>query len=280
VLHAIENERGFLMEENDLDNILNLVMRGDPASISQAVDDLVRFWEDEDFESVEIFVEEYLTDQTPKAFLTNILSKIVAIPDFVEDIVAAIDGKTIIDPKDFHKMMELVESSRSSDSDEFNASRSGRASIALNPETPNELLKVLALDERWEIRYRVALNPSSTNEILALLPTTTYPEGLEFLSEFIEATVALHKNSSQDLLLHLASSENPIVRTAAACNPNASDLVIEKAKVKGVDQDLIKVPEWNRGKGPKAFRESRLCWWFIDNWCVADLSNLMIPSGE
>ena len=268
------------MEENDLDNVLTLVMKGDPASITQAVDDLVRFWEDEDFESVEIFVEEYLTDQAPKAFLTNILSKIVAMPDFVEDIAAAIDGKTIIDSKDFHKMMELVESSRSSDSDEFNASRSGRASIALNPDTPSELLKILALDERWEIRYRVALNPASTNEILALLPTSSYPEGLEFLSEFIEATVALHKNSSQDLLLHLASSENPIVRTAAACNPNASDLVIEKAKVKGVDQDLIKVPEWNRGKGQKAFRESRLCWWFIDSWCFADISNLMIRGGE
>ncbi len=268
------------MEENDLDKILTSLMTGDPASISQAVEDLIRFWEDENFESVEIFVEEYLTDQTPKAFLTNILSKIDVMQDFVEDIAAAIDGKTIVGSEDFHKMFELVESSRSSDSDEFNSSRSGRASIALNPETPIELLKILAVDERWEIRYRVALNPASTREILALLPTISYPEGLEFLSEFIEATVALHKNASEELLLQMASSENPIVRTAAACNPNASDQVIEKAKLKGVDLDLFKIPEWGQSKSQGAFRESRLCWWFIENWSLAELSNLMIRADE
>jgi hypothetical protein len=268
------------MEENDLEKILSSVMKGDSPSISRAVEDLIVMWEDEDFESVEVFVEEFLTDQTPKAFLTKVLSKIDVMPEFVEDVIAAIDGKTIIDSEDFPKIMELVDSSRSSDSEEFNASRSGRASIALNPESPNNILKILAVDERWEIRYRVALNPSSTSEVLELLPTCSYPKGLDFLSEFIEATIALHKNSSQELLSELASSENIIVRTAVACNPNSSGIVVGRAKIKGVDPELINIPEWNRGQGQRAFRENRLCWWFIGNWSLADLSNLTFSEAK
>jgi hypothetical protein len=251
-------------------------MEGESSSISEAVEMLVELWQQEDFESVEIFAEEILTDETPKSFLTKILTKIEELPDFVEDFVAAIDGKRLVDLNDFQTMMSLNNSSRSADSDEFNASRSGRSSASLNSDCPEKQLAILAQDERWEIRYRVALNPSATSEILESILTCSYPEGLEFLSEHLEGTIALHKNSSDKLLSKLVLSESEIVRTAVACNPIASASVKEKAKLKGVNPDLVNFPEFGRSKS--GFRETSLCWWFEDtpSWTLADLSNLRI----
>ena len=264
------------MAELDLEEIFESILKGDSSSIFQAVEMLVQLWAEEDFESVEIFAEEILDENTPKSFLTQILTKKEEMPDFVEDFVAAIDGKRIVDLNDFQTLMKLDNSSRSSDSDEFNASRSGRSSASLNSDCPENQLAILAQDERWEIRYRIALNPSTTSEILESILTCSYPEGLEFLSEHLEATIALHKNSSENLLSKLASSESEIVRTAVACNPNSSTSINEEARLKGVDPSLINFPEFGRSKS--GFRETRLCWWFEDtpSWTVADLSNLRI----
>jgi hypothetical protein len=183
------------------------------------------------------------------------------IVDFVADVVASIDGKRIVHPKDFPIMMEFTTSTREGDSEEFNATRSGRASVALNPDCPLDILATLAKDEMWEIRYRVALNPSATTEILASIIDGSYPDSLEFLSEFLEATIALHKNSDASLLEKLASSENQAVRTAVACNPNASSQVVQQAKALGVS--------------PKLINDTRLYWWFGNSdWTLADLENL------
>jgi hypothetical protein len=267
------------MAEVDLEELYDSILEGNQAAISKTVSALLDLWNDEDFESVEIFAEETLTEDVPKKFISKILSLSDEHLEFVEDFLASIDGKTIVDKADFPSLMEFTKSSRECDNEEFNASRSGRASIALNPECPPKILLELAGDERWEIRYRVALNPSSTSEILEVLLDGSYPEYLEDLADFIEATVALHKNSSGALLGKLAASENPIVRTAVACNPNTPSAALEQAKLLGVDSDLLNYPK-SRQKIP-TFRETRLCWWFWESdWTVADLENLQIPGVE
>ena len=267
------------MTEVDLEELYDAILEGEKSAIKKTVKALLAFWEDEDFDSVEIFAEETLTSDAPKKFLSEILLHSESYPDFVEDFVASIDEKTIVSESDFPRLMEMTRSSREQDNEEFNASRCGRASVAMNPECPPKLLLDLAKDEKWEIRYRVALNPASSSEILEALVGGSYPEYLEDLADFIEATVALHKNSSEALLAKLAVSDNPIVRTAVACNPNTPSAALEQAKLLGVDANLINHPK-SRQKIP-TFRETRLCWWFgSSDWTLADLENLQIAGTK
>jgi hypothetical protein len=46
-----------------------------------------------------------------------------------------------------------------------------KVKLALNPNTPVELLKVLATDEDYYVRYRVAKNPNTPVEVLQTLAT-------------------------------------------------------------------------------------------------------------
>lgn len=263
------------MADVDLDEIYESMLSGAPSAISKAIKVLRQLWSEEDWETIEIFAEEVLTDETPKEFLSKVLLERDSKPDFVEDFVASIDGKRIVDQKDFPSLIEMTKSSRESDSEEFNASRCGRASVALNPDCPIEILTILAQDKKWEIRYRVALNPSATSKILDSILQVSYPEFLEFLSEYLEATIALHKNASEALLERLAKSESEIVRTAVACNPHTPASVIERAGLLGVDPALINFPEFRQKSG--VFRETRLCWWGLAlDWTLADLSHLQI----
>jgi hypothetical protein len=252
-----------MAEEVDLEELFESMLEGETAAISKVVKQLKYLWDEEEWEDIEIFAEEILTDETPKNFITKVLKERTSNPDFVADFVASIDGKRIVHAKDFPTLMEFTTSSRESDSDEFNASRCGRASAAMNPDCPPKLLSALALDERWEIRYRVALNPSATTKVLGSIVGGSYPDGLEFLSEFLETTIALHKNADAALLEKLAQSENQAVRTAVACNPNASLEVVQQAKSLGVDLMIV--------------GNTRLCWWFGDSaWTLANLENLQI----
>ena len=263
------------MAEVDLDELYDSILDGEQGAIKKTVTALLDLWNDDDFESVEIFAEETLTEDVPKKFISKILALSDEHLEFVEDFVASIDGKPIVDKGDFPTLMEFTKSSRESDNEEFNASRSGRASVAMNPECPPELLLKLAKDEKWEIRYRVALNPSATSDILNSLLSGSYEKGYEDLAEFIEATVALHKNTSSSTLEKLASSENEVIRTAVACNPNAPSEIVQKAKSLGVNLDSIS-PSKKKSSQP-AFRDTRLCWWFGDSeWTLADLENLQL----
>ncbi len=263
------------MEDSDLEELYDSILDGEQGAIKKTVTALLDLWNDDDFESVEIFAEETLTDDAPKKFISEVLAQADENPDFVEDFVASIDGKPIVDKGDFPTLMEFTKSSRESDNEEFNASRSGRASVAMNPDCPPELLLNLAKDAKWEIRYRVALNPSATSDILNSLLSGSYEKGYEDLAEFIEATVALHKNTSSDTLEVLANAENEVIRTAVACNPKTPSEVVQKAKNAGVNLDSIS-PSKKRSSHP-VFRDSRLCWWFGDSeWTLADLENLQL----
>jgi hypothetical protein len=267
--------KDLIMAEVDLEELYDSILEGNQAAISKTVSALLDLWNDDDFESVEIFAEETLTEDVPKKFISKILAQSDEHLEFVEDFVASIDGKPIVDKADFPILLEYTTSSRESDNEEFNASRSGRASVAMNPECPPELLLNLAKDEKWEIRYRVALNPASNSEVLSSLLNGVYPPMLEFLSEYLEATVALHKNTSSSTLEELANSENEVIRTAVACNPNTPSEIVQKAKSRGVNLDSIS-PSKKRLSQP-AFRDTRLCWWFGDSeWTLADLENLQV----
>jgi hypothetical protein len=252
-----------MADEVDLEELFESMVEGETSASSKIIKHLKKLWDEEEFEEIEIFAEEVLTDETPKDFIAKILKERTSNPEFVEDFVASIDGKRIVQEEDFPTLIEFTTCSRESDNEEFNASRSGRASAALNPDCPLDLLSKLAEDEKWEIRYRVALNPSSTSDLLNLILKGSYPAGLEFLSEFLETTIALHKNADTELLKRLANSENQTVRTGVACNPSASAEVVKYAKSVGI--------------GPELVGDSRLCWWFADSaWTLADLENLQI----
>ena len=50
-----------------------------------------------------------------------------------------------------------------------NLSSQERIDLAQNPNTPLEILTLLARDENWGVRCRVALNPNTPPEILTIL---------------------------------------------------------------------------------------------------------------
>ena len=59
------------MAEVDLEELYDSILEGNKSAIDKTVTALLDFWEDDDFESVEIFAEEILTDEAPKKFISK-----------------------------------------------------------------------------------------------------------------------------------------------------------------------------------------------------------------
>jgi hypothetical protein len=87
-----------------------------------------------------------------------------------------------------------------------------------HPETRQEELWMLAVDEIDNVRRRVAENPNCPVEILEALA----------IDDFIDVRIAVaeHPKASIDLLQRLCADENADVRYAMAENPNISEDVL------------------------------------------------------
>ena len=96
------------MAEVDLEELFESVLDGKSSAIPKTIDALVELWDEEDWESVEIFAEETLTDETPKKFVTQILALRESKLDFVEDFVASIDGRLLEQSPEFASEIEAM----------------------------------------------------------------------------------------------------------------------------------------------------------------------------
>ena len=102
--------------------------------------------------------------------------------------------------------------------------------LAKNPNTPTEILKVLATDKNVVVRYGVAQNPNTPVETLKVLATDEY-YGVRY-------GVAENPNTPVETLKVLATDEDPIVRYGVKKNPNYKTKTIELTPVQ---YDALKV---------------------------------------
>jgi hypothetical protein len=126
------------------------------------------------------------------------------------------------------------------DSDDYNSSKCGRASVALNKETPISILNELAEDQDWTIIYRLVLNESMNSANLLKIAQNVETNDL-FNGEEILSTIAMHRNSDQQILDFLAKNKSENVRAAVALNLNATPQLLSEIK-KGLK---IELPEFN-----------------------------------
>jgi hypothetical protein len=98
--------------------------------------------------------------------------------------------------------------------------------LAHNPNTPVELLKILATDKYSWVRYWVAKHPNTHVETLKVLATYNHYS--------VRSWVAKHPNTPVEILKVLATDENWNVRSGVAQNPNTP---VETLKVLATDED-------------------------------------------
>ena len=116
-----------------------------------------------------------------------------------------------------------------SDGDFFNGSRTGRAGVAFNKNTPEEILWDLSKDDGWEIKWRLAMNPNSPKELLDFLINVE-----DDMADVFQACVAMNLNTSNSTLMSLVENSSPDLRTLASKNPKASDAVAKRANELGI----------------------------------------------
>ena len=90
--------------------------------------------------------------------------------------------------------------------------------LAENLDTPKEVLRKLAKDTDWGIRWKVAKNPNTDNDTLQKLAKTAH--------RGIKTSVAQNPNISANLLRDLIKNENLWVRGYMAASPESSNKLL------------------------------------------------------
>ena len=110
-----------------------------------------------------------------------------------------------------------------------------RKDLANNPNTPPEILTILARDEDWDVRCRVAQNPNTPPEILTLLARAE--------NRYVRYGVANNPNTPPEILTLLARDEDSSVRCRVERNSNATREVIQTVRAYEFYKSLDKVAQ-------------------------------------
>lgn len=169
-------------------------------------------------EEYDIFIDalEDLPEDCPPGLVSVLLSLHESEPEFVNEAVAVIGGHQCLTEVELQQLMSMREEPNVGDSDEFNASKSGRASVAECPNSTEGMLLELAADPRWEIRYRVAMNAAITQPVQDALVTATSIADDDGMGDYVLAALAVNRKTSQPVLELLAANASPMVREAVA----------------------------------------------------------------
>ena len=121
-----------------------------------------------------------------------------------------------------------------------------RRNVAMNPNTPADVLTELAKDSHWAVRVSVACNPNTPADVLTKLTKDSdcdvrrYAAGnpntpVDVLTElakdsdwYVRLSAAGNPNTPADVLTELAKDSDCIVRRNAARNPNMPDYEAEE----------------------------------------------------
>lgn len=214
---------------------------------------LLAFFEADDFDSIYDLVEE-MPDDCPSGLIGAVLSVGADIPDFVDEVAAAIGGHPSIAVDELAAMMLLRNEPNGFDAHEYIRTRSGRASVAECHNATPDMLIELAGDDLFEIRYRVALNhslPLPAQELLLGVPEKEAASSFDAdLAELIWAALAVNPATEPSILSRLASVDSRMVR---ACLRKRDDLPSDAlAILAGHDDTGYELPT------------TRLIWWNFD----------------
>jgi hypothetical protein len=164
-----------------------------------------------------------------KIVVDKILQYIDTEKEFVESAMAQIGNKPILSDQSFSLVKAMTFKPNEGDSDDYNSSKCGRASVALNKETPISILNELAEDQDWTIIYRLVMNESLDSSNLFRIAQNIEINDL-FNGEEILSTIAMHKNSDQRVLEFLAKNKSENVRAAVALNLNVAPQLLSEIK--------------------------------------------------
>ena len=95
-----------------------------------------------------------------------------------------------------------------------------RRNVAMNPNTPADVLTELAKDSHWAVRRYAAGNPNTPVDVLTELAKDS--------DWYVRLSAAGNPNTPADVLTELAKDSDCIVRRNAARNPNMPDYEAEE----------------------------------------------------
>jgi len=203
---------------------------------------------DTDKEVLDRFFEFYKTEKT-----------------IVESVMAQVGNKTIISEATIPFVAQMRLKPYEGASDDYHGSKCGRGSVALNVESPSDILKEISTDKDWTVIYRLVMNETLDSDVLHTLALSLDLDD-DVVDEEILATIALHRNSSYETLQLLSAHSSQNVRSAILINQNCP-------------RDLMKVLQASSIPEMPIF-ESSYCWWDTptSNWANCD-DNLLEELG-
>jgi hypothetical protein len=108
-----------------------------------------------------------------------------------------------------------------------------RKDLAENPNTPPEILSILARDTHWNVRCEVAKNPNTPPETLTILARDK--------DVYVRRRVANNPNTPPEILTILAQDMDCIVRWGVERNPNYNQEVVLKTQLKALKTHIAAV---------------------------------------
>ena len=207
-----------------LDELFQKAANGDASNLREWVRLLQALYEAEEFDLFTEALEE-LPEDCPPGLISILLSLNVSQPAFVGEAVAVLGGHPSLANEELLQLILMREEPYEADDDQYNASKSGRASVAECPNASETMLLELAADTRWEIRYRVAMNPALTQTIQDMLLRTESSADESQMGKYILAALAVNRNASQSTLEKLAVDGSPFVRESVALRAGLSEEV-------------------------------------------------------
>ena len=227
---------------------LDEVIEGKSKRMKDCADMLYACYLADEFDIITEFIEE-LPDETPKEFLSYLINYECDDENFVDEIVCNFHPKLDISEADLSKLIKMEYKPNAGDSEEYNGSKCGRATVAENRNATREFLSELATDEAWEIKYRVALNPNIDEKVADLLIGEGKCE-VNSDKELILCGLGINSKTDLESLKKLAHNENINVRSAVFQNKSSTSEIKAIVEQNGID------PKFGTSG-------SRLFWWTI-----------------
>jgi hypothetical protein len=157
-------------------------------------------------------------EELPNDCPPGLMSAVLALDDrdFANQCAAIIGGHASLTEEELRQFMSMNTAPWSGDSDEYNASKSGRASVTECRNATMEMLLELANDPQDAIRYRVAMNPSITAEVQQALLTASASQGGGLLADYALGALALNRAATELTIQSLAQHQSALIRACVS----------------------------------------------------------------
>jgi hypothetical protein len=208
----------------DFDELLDEVCNGNKEIFPQFIDALKEAYLD-DYDSFQLI--EDLPDDLDKDFLDLVLAEASENKEFTEAVFALVGNKKIMSKNAMNAAFEMLFRPNEGDNDDYNISKCGKASLALNPEATKELMQKLSNENDWTLIYRLVMNESLGADILERLSNELVLDD-DIVDDLILASIAMHRNTPLNVLENLAKSSSNLVKSSILLNLNTPKTLLQQ----------------------------------------------------